>query len=157
MHCQLDQVKQILDIASAVRNSLLRKYHVKPYPPGLSLEAGSAICGLLILFDHDAFMQKGIINTGVNSHEHYWVDVYMDGEPFILDATLTRLENELGQKIPDVVFMPEDDAVEMYGYARGQDIEWQPDHCGPGVWEEVLMLLGINKPVELILQEISNK
>lgn len=154
MPCQLDQVRNILDIAAAVKNALAMEFPGTPSLRGLGRKASSVVYGLLLLQDYDVFMQEGVIQTGDKTHRHYWVDVYMDGEPFVLDTTLTQFEDDLGEELPEIVFMPGEEAGEMYGYAQGKDIHWQPGDCPPEVWQRTLGTLKIDRPLAEILLAI---
>ncbi|RYD05944.1 hypothetical protein N752_06780 [Desulforamulus aquiferis] len=102
MYCQLDQVKEILDIGAAVRSAVMG-YKLQSHWP----KSASAItCGLLLRKNLDAFIQKGKIHPNGVAYEHFWVEVYLDGEPFLFDVTIGLLGCTLGQNFPDVMLVP---------------------------------------------------
>lgn len=152
MFCQLDQVRQVLDIAETAKKALLKEYPKMSGLEDFSRKVSSIIFGLLLLDDYDVFIKKGVLRLNDMRCEHYWVELYLDGEGFIL----TALEKEeQGQKVLDVQFMPEDEAVDLYGLAQGQDYDWQSEDCQKNVWQIVLRMLDINRPLEEVLEEIS--
>lgn len=156
LFCQLDQVKDILDIGTEVRSSLLKEYPEKTELEGCSKIASSVIFGLLILKDYDVFLHSGNINLDGNHHEHNWVEVYLDGEEFILDVTLTQFVKKLGREIPDIIFAPKEEVVALYGYGQSQEYDWRRDQCSEAIWQQVLEKLGIPKPVQEVLEEIAD-
>lgn len=153
MQCQLDQVGEILDIAAAAGAA------VKKNCPGCTAlpfgrMVSPLIYGLLLLKEHDVFMQRGLINQGGKAKEHFWVEIYFEGEAFILDAAAGCFEDG-GGKGNDVLFMPKEEACEKYGYDQGTDLDWIPGDCDRGVLRSALDKLGINREVDDLLEEIS--
>lgn len=154
MHCQLDEVKQILDTAAAIRDAV-QKNLTKDTPMGeFSRRAASITCGMLLINEHDVFIQKGRVNLRGKESPHYWVEVYLDGEPFILDAVLPFFAGER-EGGADVLFLPAEEAAGMYGYGPGEEYPWRREDCEEGIWLEALRILRENKPLDLIFQEIS--
>lgn len=153
MQCQLDQVGEILDIAAAAGDAVKKNYSGCTALP-FGRMVSPVIYGLLLLKEYDVFMQRGLINPGGEKTEHFWVEVYFEGEAFILDAAAGCFEDG-GGKGRDVLFMPKDEACEMYGYDQGADRDWIPGDCDRGVLRSALDKLGINREVENILKEIS--
>lgn len=148
MHCQLDEVKVILDTAAEARKAVLRELSEKGDPAGLSLMSSSLVFGLLLLRGYDVFIQKGVISIRGEDQDHFWVLVYLDGESFILDVAPTHF--------PDVLFMPEDEAAAEYGYAMGKDYRWRRGDCEENVWQAALDALGIKKPLSRVFREIED-
>lgn len=152
MQCQFDQVGEILDIAAAAGDSVRKKL-----PGCTAFDFGRAVSpliyGLLLLKEYDVFMQKGLINPGGGKNDHLWVEVYFEGEAFILDAAAGCFEDG-GGKGSDVLFMPKDEACERYGYDQGSDRDWSPGDCDRGVLRSALDILGIKRDVDDILEEI---
>lgn len=153
MQCQFDQVGEILDIAAAAGNSAKKKL-----PGGNALHLGRivspVIYGLLLLKEYDVFMQKGLISPGGDKTDHFWVEVYFEGDPFILDAAAGGFV-DVGGKGGDVLFMPKDEACERYGYDQGTDRDWNPGECDREVLRLTMNMLGMRKEVADILEEIS--
>ena len=156
MFCQLDQVKQILDIATTVRNIVVKDAGVNSLDQALDIKACNLIFGLLLINEYDVFIQEGVILLGDREYPHYWTEVYLDGEAFILDTTIARLAPVLNKDIPEVYFMPQDEAVEEYGYGKGKEFSWQREACDKSIWQRVLAELDIKGSVEDIIQEISD-
>ncbi|MFZ5648984.1 MAG: hypothetical protein ACOY30_15340 [Bacillota bacterium] len=156
MHCQLDEVKQILYVASAARNAVLQEFPESSGPGGFSLESGSLVFGLLLLGGHDVFMQKGVISINGKNHDHYWVEVYLDGEAFILDVALAQFGGGQDERMPEVLFMSKDEAAGEYGYAHGKDYDWRREDCEEKVWQAALDMLEINKPLSQVFKEIED-
>ncbi|HBV98225.1 MAG: hypothetical protein JL50_00055 [Peptococcaceae bacterium BICA1-7] len=152
MQCQLDQVGEILNIAAAAGDSVEKKM------PGCSaLHLGRTVSpviyGLLLLKEYDVFMQKGLVNSVGEKTGHFWIEVYFEGEPFILDAAAGSFEDGGGKG--DILFMPKDEACERYGYDQGTDREWNPKECDRGVLRLTMDTLGIHQEVDFLLEEIS--
>ena len=117
--------------------------------PGLddfSLWSSSISYGLLILNDYDVFIQEGVIHYNGEVRKHFWVEVYFEGDAFVLDAAA---------RAGDIIFMPKDEAGDLYGYEQGKDYDWNRDDCGERVWQETLNTLGIKQPAGMVLMEIA--
>jgi len=153
LFCQLDQVGQVLDIANAVRDALQEEFSETLNLYEYSRKAGSVAFGLLLLHDYDVFYKRGFININDKQCEHYWVEVFFDGEALILSAFVRE---ESAPKKADFVLLPEDEAVSLYGLTGGRDVEWQQGDCEESVWRAVLNMLHIDKPLPEILDEIAN-
>ncbi|MDO7787678.1 hypothetical protein [Desulforamulus aquiferis] len=149
MYCQLDQVKEILAIGAAVRSAVMG-YKLQSHWP----KSASAItCGLLLRKNLDAFIQKGKIHPNGVAYEHFWVEVYLDGEPFLFDVTIGLLGCTLGQNFPDVMLVPRDEADELYG--EGFEYEWSMEDCPRDILQTALNALGVAKSPEEVLKEIA--
>ncbi|SHK62947.1 hypothetical protein [Desulforamulus aeronauticus] len=155
MFCQLDQVKDVLDIAEVVRRALLQEQPENSSLAGSERKACSLIFGLLLLRDYDVFIQEGVITIKGNEHRHQWLEVYLEGEFFVLDVTLSQWTEQYEAEIPEVVFLLKEDAIEEYGYGSSEDYEWQRDAAGKSLWNKVLKALQINQTVDEVLAEIS--
>lgn len=153
MHCQLDEVKHILDCAAAVRDVVQKKLQEDTEIGEFSRRAASVTCGLLLINEHDVFIQKGTVNFKGKEWLLYWVEVYIDGEPFVLDAVLPLFAGEREARA-DVLFLPADESAAMYGYGQGEEYPWRREDCEESIWQEVLDALNINKPLDLIFEEI---
>lgn len=151
MYCQLDQVKDVLDIAQAVRNALLREQPHNPKLLGCQRQACSVILGLLLWKEYDAFGQVGVIKQDGKEHRHHWVEVYLEGEAFVLDVTLSQWS----EAVTEVVFLLKEEAAEEYGYGPSEDSDWQPQDAEESLWESVLQQLQIHQPVDEVLTEIA--
>ncbi|TYO93953.1 hypothetical protein [Desulfallas thermosapovorans] len=145
MFCQLDQVKQVLDITSAVNDALRKKWDHPFDMAAYSLRAATVIWGLLVLDDYDVFMKQGA--------GQYWVELYIDGAIFIIMAIQPE---KPGQGLPDIVFIPGEDALVECGLSGGADYEWRRDDCEEYFWQAVLDILNRDKNVCDILDEIEN-
>lgn len=153
MFCQLDQVGQILKIANAVKDALQEHYKTNSDLYKQSKKASMLALGLLLMHDYDVFIKKGILAIDHENLEHYWVEIYLDGEAFIL---ISSLKEEADYKVLDIAFMPEEEAIEVYGLSQGRDVEWQYDVCNINTWQKTLDILEIKKPLNQILTEIAN-
>lgn len=156
MHCQLDELKIIFDIAASARDALR-----KGFPGGLAVEdfarrAANITCGLLLLKNYDAFIQRGIINSSGKKSPHHWVELYLSGDAFVLDAVLPLFMKNAGVQETDVIFLPLDDAAALYGYGAGSDYDWRREECEEFVWETVLEMLNIKKQPGDIMEEIED-
>jgi len=156
LHCQLDELKIIFDVAAAARDALLKKY-----PGGIGIEeftrrAANVTCGLLLLENYDVFIQQGIINFKGKEFRYYWVELYLAGEAFVLDAVLPLFTEGAGVQASDIIFLPLDEAAAMYGYGAGSDYEWRREDCEEIVWETVLATLNIKKSPGEIMEEIAD-
>ncbi|ABO51167.1 hypothetical protein Dred_2661 [Desulforamulus reducens MI-1] len=150
MFCQLDQVKQILDMASAVKNILKEERFLNI---DLDRKSCSILYGLLLLKDYDVFIQRGTVSFEGREFPHHWTEIYLDGEAFILDINLVssaKVEN----RSEDIYFMPEEDAVKDYGYQALQEYGWKKEDCQREIWQRVLKELNISKNVDQVLEEI---
>lgn len=154
MFCQLDQVKDVLDIAEAVRRALLQEAPENPSLTGCDQKASSVIFGLLLLREYDVFIQQGVLMLDEKEYRHHWVEVYLEGEAFVLDVTLCQWAEHLGGEIPELVFLLKEDAEEEYGYGPSEDYDWQREDAEESLWEIVLKELKMNQPVEEVLEEI---
>ncbi len=155
MFCQLDQVKDVLDIAEAVRRVLLQEEPENPSLAESERKACSLIFGLLLLQEYDVFIQEGALTIKGNEHRHQWLEVYLEGEFFVLDVTLSQWAEQYGAEIPEVVFLLKEEAIEEYGYGSSEDYEWQREAAGKSLWSKVLRALQINQTVDEVLEEIS--
>ncbi|PHJ36993.1 hypothetical protein P378_18985 [Desulforamulus profundi] len=153
MLCQLDQVKQILDIAIAVKNSLEGDSGIIDHRD-YDRKACSVIFGLLLLKNYDVFIQAGVLAAGEKEYDHFWIEVYLDNEAFVLDVTLSRLAENIKKELPEICFMPKEEAVEVYGYGPGRDYEWRREDCEKTLWQKVLAALDIHTPLDELLDEI---
>lgn len=144
MHCQLDQVREILDIAAVAEAAVKKECPESPGAFQMGRMAGPIIYGLLLLKDYDAFMQAGMVNLDGQKREHCWVEVYFEGEAFVLDAGIAG----------EILFLPGDEAGAAYGYEQGRELEWSPEDYDRKIWRAALDILGINKEVEDIWGEI---
>jgi len=146
MYCQLDQVGEMLNAARAVRDAVNQDAAEFLDTETLSFKASSVIFGLLLLNDNDVFIKKGKINFTGKQTNCYWVELYLDGLPFVL--TVTR------EAAPEVLFLPEEEAAEECGLLIEKDHEWRPTDCEEEIWQAALDLLDINKPAQQILDDI---
>ncbi|SFG70643.1 hypothetical protein SAMN05660649_02438 [Desulfotomaculum arcticum] len=146
MYCQLDQVGEILNIAGAVKDAVAKDAAGVFDVATLSFKASSVIFGLLLLNDNDVFIKKGTVSIKGIQANYYWVELYLDGLPFILTV--------INEAAPEVLFLPEEEAEEEYGFLPEQDHEWRPSDCEEEIWRAVLATLDVNKPVQQILGEI---
>lgn len=144
MHCQLDQVGQILNIASAAADSVRKGFPGRPGSLDFSRVSSSVIYGLLLLNGYDVFIQEGQVGPEGEEKDHIWVEVYFEGEAFVLDAAIDG----------DIIFLPKDEAAGVYGYDRGRERDWSPEDCDQSIWRAALDRLGIKKIVEDCLEEI---
>ncbi len=153
MHCQLDELKIIFDVAASARDALR-----KAFPEGVDIQeftrrAANITCGLLLLDNYDVFIQQGVINFKEKESCYYWVELYLAGEAFVLDAVLPLFMEGAGVQATDIIFLPLDEASAMYGYGAGSDYEWRREDCEEIVWETVLKTLNIKKsPVEIMVE-----
>ncbi|MFZ5642072.1 MAG: hypothetical protein ACOY46_00620 [Bacillota bacterium] len=152
MHCQLDQVREILDVATATGNAILKETPEAELFD-FSRMSCSVIYGLLLLKDYDVFIQEGLVDYQGREMDHFWVEVYFEGEAFILDTAIARFLSSDG-RVEDVIFLPGDEASGKYGYRQGKDYEWSPEDCDERVWQSVIKTLGIEKPLSEILADI---
>lgn len=154
MFCQLDQVKDVLNIAEAVRIALLQEQPQNPNLAGCERQASAVILGLLLLKEYDVFGQIGVIRQAGQEHRHHWVEVYLEGEAFVLDVTLSQW-GELYEAIPEVVFLLKEEAAAEYGYGPSEDFDWQQQDAEESLWGNVLKQLQIYQSVDEVLAEIA--
>lgn len=154
MQCQLDQVRGILDMAAAAGDSVMKNCPDGPGVFHFGRMTGPVIYGLLLLNNYDVFMQKGLIELGGKKRDHFWVEVYFEGEAFVLDVAAARFGEEGGEG-RDILFMPKDEACELYCYEQGRYLDWNPVDCDREVWRSALSILGIDKEVDDLLEEIT--
>lgn len=155
MFCQLDQVKDVLDIAEAVRHAWLQEEPENPSLAESERKACSLIFGLLLLREYDVFIQEGVLEIKGDEYRHQWVEIYLEGEAFVLDVTLSQWAEQYGEEIPEVVFLLKEEATEEYGYGPSEDYEWHREEAGESLWEKVLRALQINHSVDEVLEEIA--
>jgi hypothetical protein len=143
-----------LDIAAAAGEAVARE---GPGDPGVlyfGKAAGSVIYGLLLLKDYDVFMQQGLIELGGKKRDHVWVEIYFEGEAFVLDAAAARFGEE-GGAAGDMLFMPGEEAGAIYGYQQGRHLDWSPGDCDRRIWGAALAILGMEREVDHLLEEIA--
>lgn len=153
--CKIDEIRQVFDVADAVRDALLKAYPDRPKMEECCRQASSIIYGILLISEVDAFLKEGIIEINDSVLPHCWLELFFNGDEFILDVTLTQFEEQFGQTLPDTVFMIKEDAEMTYGYTRGIEYDWQMDDCAPELWQAVLDVLRIKRPVADVLDEVS--
>lgn len=146
MYCQLDQVGEILNIAGAAKNAVYKDVNGDADFTALSFKASSIIFGLLLLKEHDVFIKKGKVSFNGVRNNYYWVELYLDGLPFIITVTC--------EAAPEVLFLPEEEAGEEYGFLPEKDHELQPADCEEGIWQAALEALGINRYAHQVLEDI---
>lgn len=151
MFCQLDQVKQILDTAAAVKNVLTEEQTGEGV---FTHQACSMLYGLLLMMDYDVFIQKGVITLGDKEYPHQWIEMYLDGVPFILDIGLETVVGWGKDKPEEIYFLPEEDAVMEYGYQVQQETPWQKEDCRRETWQRVIDLLKLPTTVDQLLEEV---
>lgn len=151
MFCQLDQVKQILDTAAAVKNVLGEEQTGEGV---FARKACSMLYGLLLMEDYDVFIQGGTIHLQDQEYPHQWIEMYLDGVPFILDICLGTVAGLIKDNQEDIYFLPEEDAVMEYGYQVHQEYPWQKGDCQPETWQRVIERLKLPTTVEQLLEEI---
>ena len=122
MFCQLDQVKDILDIAEAVRESLLKENPENQNLQGCGKQASTAMFAFLIVKEYDVFLQEGVLHCGGETYPYHWVELYLDGEAFVLDVTLAQFSQVPKHQVPEVLLLPGDEAAEEYGYGESREI-----------------------------------
>lgn len=154
MFCQLDQVKDILDIAEAVQEALLETYPAKQNLEGCGKEASTAIFAFLLLKEYDVFLQEGVLNIGGEAYQHHWVELYLDGEAFVLDVTLSQFTHLLNKRVSDVLLVPGDEAAQEYGYGVSREIAWQPEACQDTLWQKIINKLQLALSVEQLLEQV---
>lgn len=146
MFCQLDKVKEILDIAEAVRQALVDE--------GSAKEASTAIFAFLVLKKYDVFPQEGVLKLAGESYPHHWLELYLDGEAFVLDVTLSQFTQLLNKKVPEVVLVPGDEASQEYGYGESRELAWQPEVCPEWLWLKLIKKLKLSLSVEQLLEQV---
>ncbi|MEG6523236.1 hypothetical protein [Desulfotomaculum sp. 1211_IL3151] len=151
MFCQLDQVKQILDTAAAVKNVLGEEQTGEGV---FARKACSMLYGLLLMKDYDVFIQGGTIHLQDQEYPHQWIEMYLDGVPFILDICLGTVAGLIKDNQEDIYFLPEEDAVMEYGYQVHQEYPWLKGDCQPETWQRVIERLKLPTTVEQLLEEI---
>lgn len=144
MYCQLDQVGSIFDMTAVVQKTLQKELPSGTDITDLSFNASAIMYGLLLLNDHDVFLKKGRLVTDLGTSAHYWVELFMDGELFIL----TYVPGE-------IIFMLEEEALAQYEFSGDSDVHWQEVTCEPGLWQSVLQAMGVNQPVQQVLETIA--
>ena len=147
MYCQLDQVGEILRVAGAAKAAVCRDLQEPFDAAAISFKASAIIFGWLLLQDNDVFIKKGHIRSDNRQTALYWVELYLDGVPFVLTVNC--------DPVPEVLFLPEEEAEEEYGLTPEQDHEWQPADCEEEIWQAALNELDINKPAQEIIEDIS--
>lgn len=153
MFCQLDQVKQILDITTAVKNVLGEEQIGEGV---FSRKACAMLYGLLLINDYDVFIQEGVITLGDREYPHQWIEMYLDGVPFILDIGLATVAGLAKDKQEEIYFLPEEEAVMEYGYQGHRESPWQKEDCQRETWQRVIDLLKLPTTVERLLEEIED-
>lgn len=154
--CKIDEIRQVFDVADAVREALLEAYPHRPKLEECCRQAASVIFGILLISEVDAFLKEGVVEINDSKLPHCWLELFFNGDEFILDVTLTQFEEQyIDQILPDTVFMIKEDAEMTYGYARGTEYDWQRDDCAPELWQAVLDTLRITRPVDEVLDEVS--
>lgn len=151
MHCQLDSVKHILDVGSAVRKAMLDYIKKHPDMGDVGLISSSITCGLLLFGGLDAFIQQGEISNDTNTQEHTWVELYLDGEALIMDIFPGFNQQETKG---DMILMLKEEAVALYNYGRDSEVEWKADSCPVPILQQSLNILNIVLPAQLVLEEI---
>ncbi|GAB6179813.1 hypothetical protein JCM14036_11320 [Desulfotomaculum defluvii] len=151
MFCQLDHVKEILDTAAAVQSVLAEEQCEEEV---FAQKACSMLYGLLLLRDYDVFIQKGVITLEGREYPHQWIEMYLDGQAFILDISLGTLSEIMKDKPEQVYFSLEEDAVIEYGYQVHQESSWQKEDCQRQTWQRVIDLLKLPTTVVKLLEEI---
>lgn len=153
MFCQLDQVKEILDIAEAVRGALRAEYPANRNLQDCGKAASTAIFALLVVKDYDVFPQQGEVSRQGDVYPHHWVELYLDGEAFVLDVTYGQFCSGSGE-VPEVIFLPADEAAEEYGYGAGKELSWQREACSQDVWQRLSQQLQLQVSVVELLDEV---
>jgi len=153
--CKIDEIRQVFVVADAVREALLKAYPDRPKLESCCRQASSVIFGIMLVSEVDAFLKEGVVEINGSELPHCWLELFFNGDDFILDVTLTQFEEQYSQTLPETVFMIKEDAEMTYGYARGTEYDWQRDDCAPELWQAVLDTLRINRTVDDVLAEVS--
>ncbi|WP_027364068.1 hypothetical protein [Desulfotruncus alcoholivorax] len=146
MYCQLDQVGEILNVAGAVKDAVCKDQQAPFDSTIISFKASSVIFGLLLLKDNDVFIKKGNVNVNGKQAGYYWVELYLDGLPFVLTVVC--------EPVPEILFLPVEEAVEKYRFIPEKDHAWRPTDCEEEIWQAVLNDLDIKKTAQQIIDDI---
>ncbi|MEW5954101.1 MAG: hypothetical protein AB1815_10325 [Bacillota bacterium] len=155
MSCQLDEVIQVFNVAKGVRNALLKHYPDRPEMADLGRRATSVACGLLLLEGFDVFIKDGMVRLEGRDIQHCWLEIFLNGEEFIWDITLIQFSRQVGQELPNTVFMLKEEAEELYGYGQSTDYDWQADDCPLQVWQDALDYLKLDRMAAEVISEVA--
>lgn len=118
--------EQIVKAANEIRRMLLDEF---PENPTLDKQCKRATILLDMYFKRKkvkSYPTAGFItkNEDKNDHDrgHVWNIVTIEKIPYLLDVTLTQFQSYLDLKVPEILFMPYEEAREKYSY--------QPDGKG---------------------------
>lgn len=159
MFCQIDRAGQILHTCAAARSALLGELQFeKGSLVELGLKISSIAYGLLLINDYDVLIIKGSVAINGSLQEHCWLEVYLEGDLFVLDAAFPLFVDNLvlrpqpDYKQEDIIYLPKEDTSGLYVEGKVQD--WHREECTQSVWQRALDLQGIKKPLDEVCEEI---
>lgn len=111
---------KILDIATKIRGFLTEEF-----PDNKLLKNQCKRAAILV----DMYFKKEQVNsypiagfitkdgdTNNTSRGHVWNIVYLNDECYLLDITLTQFSQYLQKEVPDIVFLPYQEAIQGYSF-----------------------------------------
>ncbi|QST02160.1 hypothetical protein IMZ31_22165 (plasmid) [Pontibacillus sp. ALD_SL1] len=106
----------MIEIAERVRELLLEEF---PYSPNLERQCKRSSILLDLVRKKEGlegYIEAGHVIKRDRDYGHTWNIIVIEGEEYVLDASLTQFQEEMEEEVPSIVCGMKKDVYKQYGY-----------------------------------------